>query len=931
VVEDDSDDEVVEVKPKKGTPKKIKKETTPAPVEETTSSEYFASKGKAKPSRSTPLRPKPNGTNGTTHTPVKAPDVVMLDDDKEGDDDIYADDFKTRGKKAADDYEDSDDEVIPSKTRKPLPRKAATTNGRRKKSISEDEDGDVEMAEIPIYDGGTDPKRKRGSIASSTTSTRKRKSKSVEEDDDDDFSDDDEPKKKKPRKTAAKLTPSKARAKKEPKQESNNIKAIMDAVPMVRAPTPPPRDSDNKFKFNVNGGNTNAAPMDPGSLEIPTGAENCLAGLTFVFTGVLQSLGRDEGIELVKRYGGKVTTAPSSKTSYVVIGNDAGPSKLDKIRKMGIKTVAEEGLFKLISTMPANGGDGLAGEKYAEKKAADEEKTRKAAEEIEKKEKARAKQAAQAQKVAASATGPGSALKAAQLKKLNSDDRLWVDKYAPDNLGQVAGNKGLVEKLQRWLRAWHKNAHFDFKKAGADGTGIYRAAMLSGPPGIGKTTAAHLVARLEGFDVVETNASDTRSKKLMEATLKGVLDTTSLLGFFAGDGKNVDGVKKNLVMIMDEVDGMSAGDRGGVGALAAVVKKTKIPMILICNERRLPKMKPFDFIMADFKFVRPTTEQIRSRIMTILFREKMKLPPQAIDALIEGSHADIRQIINMISTAKLDQGTMDYNDGKAMSKAWEKHVILKPWDIVSKILRPQMFAASSKTTLNEKIELYFNDHEFSSLMLQENYLKTQPALLGGITNPKKHKLKALELAEKAANAISEGDLVDRMIHGTQQQWSLMPTHAVLSFVIPASYVAGNFTERTGFTSWLGMNSKQGRMCSLYLETHWLTCSQANFRATSRRSKDTCDLRRQAIVTKFVNNIFPRCGTRRSSPCKPPAKKQYRGSLTSWTHITSPGTILMQLSNLVSGQWTWRNSRNWTLRRRPHLPDCTISRAIPCRS
>jgi replication factor C subunit 1 len=929
VVEDDSDDEVIEIKPQKGTPKKIKKEATPAPVEETTSSEYFASKGKVKPSRSTPLRPKPNGTNGTATTPSKALDVVMLDDDKEGDDDIYADNFKARGKKAADDYEDSDDEVIPSKTRKRVPNQATTPNGRRKKSVSEDEDGDVEMAEIPVYDGGTDPKRKRGSI-SSTTSTRKRKSKSVEDDDEDDFLDDEEPKKKKSRKTAAKSTPSKGRAKKEVREESEGIKAILDAVRTVRAPTPPHRDpGDGKFKFN--GGNANVAPMDPGSLEIPTGAENCLAGLTFVFTGVLQSLGRDEGIELVKKYGGKVTTAPSSRTSFVVIGNDAGPSKLEKIRKMGIKTVMEEGLFDLIRTLPANGGDGIAAEKHAEKKAADEEKTRKAAEEIEKKEKARAKQAAQAQKTAASATGPGSALKAAQLKKLNSDDRLWVDKYAPDNLGQVAGNKGLVEKLQRWLRAWHKNAHFEFKKAGSDGTGIYRAAMLSGPPGIGKTTAAHLVAKLEGFDVVETNASDTRSKKLMEATLKGVLDTTSLLGFFAGDGKKVEGEKKKLVMIMDEVDGMSAGDRGGVGALAAVVKKTKIPMILICNERRLPKMKPFDFIMADFKFNRPTTDQIRSRIMTILYREKMKIPTQAIDALIEGSHADIRQIINMISTANLDQQTMDFNDSKAMSKAWEKHVILKPWDIVGKILRPQMFAASSKTTLNEKIELYFNDHEFSSLMLQENYLKTQPALLGGITNPKKQKLKALELAEKAANAISDGDLVDRMIHGTQQQWSLMPTHAALSFVIPASYVYGNFTERTGFTSWLGMNSKQGKRCSFSSHTDWLTRSQANFRATSRKSKDTCALRRQATVMKSVNNIFPRYGTRPSSPCKPRARRQCRESLTSWTHTTSPGTTTTRLSSLVLGQWTWRSRRRWRPLRKPRSQDCTIPRVIPCRS
>merc|ERR1712093_800172 len=77
-----------------------------------------------------------------------------------------------------------------------------------------------------------------------------------------------------------------------------------------------------------------------------------------VFTGLLETLSREEGQELVKRYGGKVTTAPSSKTSFVVLGNDAGPSKLRKIQDMKIKTINEDGLFALISKLPANGGDG---------------------------------------------------------------------------------------------------------------------------------------------------------------------------------------------------------------------------------------------------------------------------------------------------------------------------------------------------------------------------------------------------------------------------------------------------------------------------------------------------------------------------------------------------------------------------------------------
>ena len=47
---------------------------------------------------------------------------------------------------------------------------------------------------------------------------------------------------------------------------------------------------------------------------------------------------------------------------------------------------------------------------------------------------------------------------------------------------------------------------------------IYRAVMITGPPGIGMTTSAHLCTKLEGFTPIELNASDARSKKLVEAS-----------------------------------------------------------------------------------------------------------------------------------------------------------------------------------------------------------------------------------------------------------------------------------------------------------------------------------------------------------------------------------------------------------------------------
>jgi replication factor C subunit 1 len=141
--------------------------------------------------------------------------------------------------------------------------------------------------------------------------------------------------------------------------------------------------------------------------------------------------------------------------------------------------------------------------------------------------------------------------------------------------------------------------------------------------------------------------------------------------------------------------------------------------------------------------------------------------------------------------------------------------------------------------LNDKIELYFNDHEFSYLMIQENYLNPRPMLA---TNQglsmKEQQLKTLELADKAAESISDGDLVDRMIHGSQQQWSLMPTHAVFSAVRPASFMSGAMTGNTAFTSWLGNNSKQGKLGRYVREI------QAHMRL--RTSGDRHEIRQQYL-------------------------------------------------------------------------------------
>lgn len=857
---DDSDDDEPIPAPKQSTPKPVPKKPLKkeSPKEqETTTADYFASSGKPKQSKSTPTKPKALAvqTNGRSTAPKKATTsysehrnnddaAAFLDDDKDAGDDIFAADAKRGSKQKDDAYleSDSDVELIPkpkkvSKKTKSTPKKAEDIDMEDVEDNHSfamvDDDDDDEMTIDPL------PKE-------ATASSKKRKSIDLDSDDDDDIL---KPSIKSVKSKSAKPPPAKKRAptKKAAVVENDSMQAILDSIPTVRAPTPPPKDPSVKFDWRKGGagGGNSGPPPAAGSKEIPEGEENCLAGLTFVFTGILETISRDEGQELVKRYGGKVTGAPSKKTSFVVLGSDAGPSKLRKIQEMNIKTINEDGLFDLLRKLPANGGDGKAAEKNMEKKKAEQEKIKKEAEEMEKEEQRRIKEAEKAEKERQKlATTKGSSAPPPPRTVLPSS-QLWTSKYAPSSLSQICGNKGQVEKIGAWLRGWPKAHKYNFQKKGADGLGGYRAIIIYGPPGIGKTTAAHLAAKLEGYDVIESNASDTRSKKLVESGLSDVLNNTSLLGYFAGDGKTVDQQKKKIVLIMDEVDGMSAGDRGGVGALAKVCKKTDIPMILICNERKLPKMKPFDFVTMDIPFRRPTVEQVRSRIATICHREGLKLPMNVIDALIEGSNKDIRQIINMISTAKLDQTAMDFDQGKSMSKAWEKHVVLKPWDICQKLLGGGMFAPSSKATLNDKIELYFNDHEFSYLMIQENYLKCKPALANIANSEREQRLKSLQLAEQAAESISDGDLVDRMIHGSQQQWSLMPTHAVFSAVRPASFVAGQLGG-TEFTKWLGNNSKLGKLSRYVKEI------QSHMRL--RTSGDRHEIRQQYLPVLWTQLI-----------------------------------------------------------------------------
>ena len=81
--------------------------------------------------------------------------------------------------------------------------------------------------------------------------------------------------------------------------------------------------------------------------KAPTQSVTAVSGKTFVLTGTLPSLGRDEARDLIEKAGGKVSGSVSKNTDYVVAGEEAG-SKLTKAQELGVKVLNEDGLKKLL-------------------------------------------------------------------------------------------------------------------------------------------------------------------------------------------------------------------------------------------------------------------------------------------------------------------------------------------------------------------------------------------------------------------------------------------------------------------------------------------------------------------------------------------------------------------------------------------------------
>ena len=433
-----------------------------------------------------------------------------------------------------------------------------------------------------------------------------------------------------------------------------------------------------------------ASVLNHGCKEIPKGKPNCLKDFRFVITGVLESMEREEAADLIKSCGGTVTVALSKKVTHMLIGEESGPAKLAKAADLGIKQITEDELLSIIrkkSGLPEPSNLVAKEEEPAVVKDSPGKENRETNKEVELKKESKSPSSSQKKKDESkpSSTVTIPPMPAPQPKNLA--DFSFVDRYKPTSVKTIIGQQGPsgnAAKLSKWLANWHTNN--DGKKKHAkpnpwakdnDGS-AFKAALLSGSPGVGKTTTAHLVAQELMFDIVEFNASDTRSKKLLKEEVSSLLSNKSLAGYFTGNDKKAS---IRHVLIMDEVDGMAGNeDRGGVAELIGLIKESHIPVICMCNDRNHPKIRSLANYCFDLRFHKPSTQQIRGAMMSVCFKEGIKLEAGAIDEIIGGTGNDIRQTLNHLALYSASKDTkLAVDDAKKNAQSSEKDIKIVSW------------------------------------------------------------------------------------------------------------------------------------------------------------------------------------------------------------------------------------------------------------
>lgn len=305
----------------------------------------------------------------------------------------------------------------------------------------------------------------------------------------------------------------------------------------------------------------------------------------------------------------------------------------------------------------------------------------------------------------------------------------WVEKYKPQKIKDIVGNKAAISKITDWLQQWPKS-----------GSRLRRALMIVGPTGTGKTIAIHTIASELGFEVSEINASVKRSKKMMDELLK----TSTMTGTLTAS--------RGRIVLIDELAGLSGkSDRGAASAIAEHIQKTLVPLILITNDVTEPKIRPLLKITTMIEFATPEIPEIINALKRICVQEKIKCEEAALEILAISSRGDIRAAINDLQT------------------------IAKTGTVINKKVVSALIKSRDQTTdISETLDGIFYAETWNKAVSASNQTDVYPdELIRWISNNVTSIYPDLEQQLKAFELLSRASIFSRRISRTQN-WRLLP-------------------------------------------------------------------------------------------------------------------------------------------------------------
>ncbi|MHC1611127.1 MAG: replication factor C large subunit [Candidatus Methanospirareceae archaeon] len=220
----------------------------------------------------------------------------------------------------------------------------------------------------------------------------------------------------------------------------------------------------------------------------------------------------------------------------------------------------------------------------------------------------------------------------------------WTEKYRPKKLREVVGNEKAIEELREWAE--------DVFKANSK-----KAAILHGPAGCGKTSAAYALAAEKGWEVIELNASDQRSA----GVIRNIVGHASRSATFS---------KTRRLIILDEADNLhGTEDRGGTKAITEIVKKSTQPIILTANDKY--KMgKGLQRYCKVIKFERIRAGTVFRVLKRISDDAGVRIEDGALIRLAKNADGDLRSAINDLQALSMSESKFGVIGEEEIATGW---------------------------------------------------------------------------------------------------------------------------------------------------------------------------------------------------------------------------------------------------------------------